>query len=86
MHSGSEKRRSWFLVALLFAAGDVKRSASLSAVGSLLMKSDPSLDPRNFGCRKLGELAKAQPYLVVKAAPAAEGQHHLHLFVRVKMN
>lgn len=60
--------------------------ASLAAVGSLLIKSDPSFDPRNFGYKKLGELAKAQPYLEVKAVPVNEGQQHLHLFARLKSN
>jgi uncharacterized LabA/DUF88 family protein len=58
--------------------------ALLAVVGSLLLKSDPSFDPRNFGFKKLGELVKAQPYLEVKSIPASEGSQNMHLFVRVK--
>jgi hypothetical protein len=60
--------------------------ALLGAVGSLLIKSDPSFDPRNFGFKKLSELAKAQPYLEVKTAPVAEGAQHLQVLVRIKSN
>ena len=58
--------------------------ALLAVVGSLLLKSDPSFDARNFGFKKLGELVKAQPYLEVKSIPASEGSQNMHLFVRVK--
>jgi len=58
--------------------------ALLAVVGSLLLKSDPSFDPRNFGFKKLGELVKAQPYLEVKSIPSGEGSQNMHLFVRVK--
>jgi hypothetical protein len=58
--------------------------ALLGVVGHLLLKSDPSFDPRNFGFKKLGELAKAQSYLEVKAMPTSEGSQHTHLFVRIK--
>ena len=58
--------------------------ALLGAVGSLLLKSDPSFDARNFGFKKLGELVKAQPYLEVKSIPASDGSQSMHLFVRVK--
>lgn len=58
--------------------------APLSLVGGLILKSDPSFDPRNFGFKKLGELVKAQPYLDVKSTPTHEGSQHMHIFVRVK--
>jgi len=58
--------------------------ALLAVVGGLLLKSDPSFDPRNFGFKKLGELVKAQPYLEVRSTPTSEGSQHMHLFVRVK--
>jgi uncharacterized LabA/DUF88 family protein len=58
--------------------------ASLSTVGALLLKNDPSFDPRNFGFKKLGELVKAQTYLKVKAIPTGEGSQNMQLFVRVK--
>jgi uncharacterized LabA/DUF88 family protein len=38
--------------------------APLSAVGSLVVKSNPSFDPRNYGFQKLGELVRAQAYLI----------------------
>ena len=58
--------------------------ALLAVVGSLLLKSDPSFDPRNFGFKKLGELVKAQSHLEVKSIPASEGSQNMRLFVRVK--
>ena len=58
--------------------------AFLGVVGSLLLKSDPSFDPRNFGFKKLGELVKAQQYLEVRAVPASEGSQNMQLFVRMK--
>ena len=58
--------------------------AFLGVVGVLLLKSDPSFDPRNFGFRKLGELVKEQPYLEVKSVPASEGSQSMQLFVRAK--
>lgn len=32
--------------------------AALSAVGSMVLKNNPSFDPRNYGCQKLGELVR----------------------------
>ena len=58
--------------------------AFLGVVGGLLLKSDPSFDPRNFGFKKLWELVKAQPYLEVKSVPASEGSQSMQVFVRVK--
>lgn len=58
--------------------------ALLAIVGGLVLKSDPSFDPRNFGFKKLGELVKAQPYLEVKSTPTSEGSQNMQLFVRVK--
>lgn len=58
--------------------------ALLAAVGGLLLKNDPSFDPRNFGFKKLGELVKAQPFLEVRSSPTVEGSQNMHLFVRVK--
>lgn len=58
--------------------------APLAIVGSLVLKADPSFDPRNFGFKKLGELVKAQPYLEVKSIPSSEGSQTAHLSVRVK--
>lgn len=58
----------------------------MAAVGGLLLKNDPSFDPRNFGFKKLGELVKAQPYLEVKSTPTSGGSQYMDLFVRVKEN
>lgn len=58
--------------------------AALAAVGSILLKNDPSFDPRNFGFKKLGELVKAQPYLEVKSIPTSEGSQSTRLFVRIR--
>lgn len=72
------------LNAAISAAAQEDGWALLAVVGGLVLKSDPSFDPRNFGFKKLGELVKAQPYLEVKSIPASEGSHNMHLFVRVK--
>jgi len=58
--------------------------ARLSAVGSLVMKANPSFDPRNYGFPKLGELVRAQGYLELKSVPAGDGSPIVHLFVRSK--
>lgn len=58
--------------------------APLSAVGSLVVKGNPSFDPRNYGFQKLGELVRAQKFLEVKSVPAGDGSQNLHLYVRTK--
>lgn len=58
--------------------------APLSAVGSMIVKNSPSFDPRNYGCQKLGELVRKQPYLEVKEVPVADGSANVHLYVRLK--
>lgn len=71
--------------ALLQAAASAGREdgwAALSAVGSLVMKANPSFDPRNYGFQKLGELVRAQPYLEVKSVSVGDGSPNVHLFVR----
>lgn len=57
--------------------------APLSAVGSLILKTSPSFDPRNYGCQKLGELMRQQEYVEVKES-AAEAGGNIHLFVKLK--
>lgn len=59
--------------------------ASLSQVGSFLLKTNPSFDPRNYGCQKLGELMRLQKYLEIRESVAVEGAS-VHLFVRQKKN
>ena len=58
--------------------------APLSNVGSLVAKSNPSFDPRNYGCEKLGELVSLQSYLEVKKVPALDGSPITHIYVRKK--
>jgi hypothetical protein len=72
------------LSSAISAAAQEDGWALLAIVGGLVLKNDPSFDPRNFGFKKLGELVKAQPYLEVKSIPASEGSQHMQLFVRVK--
>ena len=59
--------------------------ASLSAVGSMIVKNSPSFDPRNYGCQKLGELVRNQPYLEVKEVSIGDGSANVHLYVRLKI-
>ena len=73
------------LLAAAVAAGTQEDGwAPLGLVGSLLLKSDPSFDARNYGFRKLSELVKAQPQLQVKEIPIQEGSQQMHLFVRIR--
>lgn len=58
--------------------------AFLGAVGNLLVKNDPSFDPRNYGFKKLGELVKAQAYIDVKSVPVSDGSQNVLLYVRAK--
>lgn len=58
--------------------------APLSNVGSLVVKSHPSFDPRNYGCEKLGELVSRQTYLRVKKVRATDGSSNVHIYVRSK--
>lgn len=56
--------------------------APLSVVGSLVIKSEPSFDPRNFGYRKLGDLVRDQAYLEVEERPGGGESSTVHLYVR----
>ncbi len=73
-----------FLLGAIAAVTQEDGWAPLSTVGSLLLKNDPSFDARNFGFRKLSELVKAQPYLLVKEVPIVAGTQQVHLFVQLK--
>lgn len=57
--------------------------APLSVVGSILLKTLPSFDSRNYGFSKLGELVRKQPFLEVKEVPAGDGSNNVHIHVRV---
>jgi hypothetical protein len=50
----------------------------------MLLKNNPSFDPRNYGCPKLGELVRRQTYLEVREVPASDGSTNVHIFVRAK--
>jgi hypothetical protein len=56
----------------------------LSTVGSLISKTSPDFDARNYGFPKLGELVRAQPYLEVRAAANGETAGNGPLYVRLK--
>ncbi len=58
--------------------------SALAAVGSMILKTNPSFDSRNYGCPKLGELVRKQTYLEVKEFPTSDGSTNAHLFVRAK--
>lgn len=72
------------LIAAVAGAAREDGWAPLSVVGSLVAKSNPSFDPRNYGCEKLGELVRLQSYLKVKKVPATEGSPNSHIYVRIK--
>lgn len=58
--------------------------ALLSTVGSLISKTNPDFDARNYGFEKLGELVRAQPYLETKAVMLNETTGATQAFVRRK--
>lgn len=72
------------LISAITATAQEDGWALLGRVGELVLKKDPSFDPRNFGFKKLGELVKAQPYLKVKSTPTSEGSQNMQFYVRVK--
>lgn len=78
-----EPLRPMFIAAMTATARD-NGWAALSAFGSFVMKNSPSFDPRNYGCQKLGELVRRQPYLEVKEVPVGDGSTNVHLYARLK--
>jgi uncharacterized LabA/DUF88 family protein len=58
--------------------------APLSAVGSIVLKTHPSFDPRNYGFSKLGELVRKQPFLEINEVPIGDGSGSIHIHVRIK--
>ena len=83
MPTGQAPLKPLLVGAVASAAGD-DGWAFLGSVGSLVNKANPEFDPRNYGKRKLGELVKSQPYLEVKAQPAADGSPTAQIYVRIK--
>ena len=72
------------LIAAVAGAAREDGWAPLSNVGSLVLKSNPSFDPRNYGCEKLSELVRRQTYLKVKKVPATDKSPNAHIFVQIK--
>ena len=58
--------------------------ASLGGIGTLILKTNPSFDARNYGCRKLGELMRQQKYLEVKDVASGDGTGNTHVHVKIK--
>jgi uncharacterized LabA/DUF88 family protein len=56
--------------------------ASLSALGNHLNRTDPAFDSRTYGFGKLGDLVKAQPFLLTKTVTGPGGRGRL--WVRLK--
>jgi uncharacterized LabA/DUF88 family protein len=81
---GSQEPLKPLLITAVAGAAREDGWARLSHVGSLVVKSNPSFDPRNYGCEKLGELVGRQSYLKVKKAPATDGSPNAHIYVRIK--
>jgi uncharacterized LabA/DUF88 family protein len=69
------------LLAAIAAVDQDDGWAPLGQVGTLLLKHDPSFDPRNFGFKKLSELVRAQGNLELKTVPGSQGAH---LYVRLR--
>jgi hypothetical protein len=78
-----EPLRPMFVTALLATARE-NGWAPLSAVGSFVVKNNPSFDPRNYGCQKLGELVRQQPYLEIGEVPVNDGSSNVHMYIRFK--
>ena len=83
-HSGQIKRKTTAqlkkdtqLVNLLRnaveASSDDSGWAHLASVGSNIAKQSPEFDPRNYGYRKLGELAAATKLFEMEERPVGEG-------------
>lgn len=69
------------LTAAIAGAAQKDGWALLSIVGSLVVKSNPSFNPKTYGCAKLGDLIRRQGYLKVKKVPA-NGSPNPQIYVR----
>lgn len=58
--------------------------ARLATLGGFINKTQPSFDARNYGFKKLSDLVKSQPYLIVREDPSAS-VGHIHLEVSAKL-
>jgi hypothetical protein len=72
------------LAAAIAAAARDDGWATLSRVGSLIVKNHPSFDPRNYGCQKLSELVRQQTYIDAKSVAEGGGSPIVHLHIRLK--
>lgn len=70
------------LAAIDAVAGD-DGWANLGALGSILVKNDPSFDERGYGHKKLSDLARKQKYLEVREEKAANSPS-VALWVRAR--
>jgi len=70
------------LAAIDAVAGD-DGWANLGALGSILVKNDPSFDERGYGHKKLSDLARKQKYLKVREEKAANSAS-VALWVRAR--
>jgi uncharacterized LabA/DUF88 family protein len=78
---GTLKQLGPALLAAIAAVDQDDGWAPLGQVGTLLLKHDPSFDPRNFGYKKLSDLVRAQDDLELKSVPGSQGAH---LYVRLR--
>ena len=58
--------------------------APLSGVGGYIMKNNPSFDPRNYGCEKLGKLVRALSYVEIEERSFNDDSINVHIFIRIK--
>ena len=71
------------LSAAIIGAAKEDGWAPLSSVGSLVVKSNPSFDPRNYGVEKFSELVRNQTYLKVKKVSPKDGSPNSQIYVRL---
>lgn len=58
--------------------------AYLGEVGSLLLKKQPSFDPRNFGFEKLTPMIKSMGLFEIEARPTGHSSSK-HIYIRIKV-
>lgn len=60
--------------------------ATMSYLGMILLKNNPSFDSRNFGFRKLSDLARGQKYLDVKDLKKGDGTTDIRVRIKPPAN
>ena len=63
------------LVKAVEAAAQDDGWARLGRVGSILNENNRAFDPRNYGCKKLGDLVEKQKFLNIKKIPGSAGSN-----------